>query len=172
MSLLSLDLFILTRLFFTTPERKRPRPPSLENISPPILQRVRRETQGPRHLQGFGRINVLSALRRLYRDPEAQFRTERQREAVESVASRTGDVVAILPTGGGKSLLFLVPLFLPRARTTIVVVPLVALKQDMVRPCWEAEIEFSVWEARANSERFVGLPFSATTLHHVHNATL
>ena len=42
------------------------------------------------------------------------------------------EVVIILATGGGKSLLFMVSLFLLQAGITVVILPLVALKQDMV----------------------------------------
>ena len=47
---------------------------------------------------------------------------------METVASRYPEVVVILATGGGKSLAFMVPAFLPRAATTVVVMPLVVLK--------------------------------------------
>ena len=68
------------------------------------------------------------ALRYLFRDPQAHFRSATQQQMVETVASRYPEVVVILATGGGKSLAFMVPAFLPRAATTVVVMPLVVLK--------------------------------------------
>ncbi|KAK5188946.1 hypothetical protein LTR47_011582 [Exophiala xenobiotica] len=76
---------------------------------------------------------------------------------VETVAARFAEVVVVLVTGGGKSLTFMVPMFLRQASTTVVVVPLVALKQDLVPRCWNAGIEYSVWEAHGDRERYTGV---------------
>lgn len=54
-----------------------------------------------------------------------------QVEAIEAVGSGA-DVVAVLPTGGGKSLLYQVPA-LVREGLTVVVSPLIALMEDQVR---------------------------------------
>jgi superfamily II DNA helicase RecQ len=43
--------------------------------------------------------------------------------------------VAIMPTGGGKSMLFILPAWAVPGGTTIVVVPLILLRQDMARRC-------------------------------------
>ncbi|KAH1712271.1 hypothetical protein KXX60_006462 [Aspergillus fumigatus] len=57
-------------------------------------------------------------------------------------------VVAVMPTGGGKSMLFMVPVFTAPGGTTIVVVPLVALQADMMRRCQELGISCVAWESR------------------------
>jgi superfamily II DNA helicase RecQ len=54
-------------------------------------------------------------------------------------------VVAILPTGAGKSILFLLPCTLPSAGVTIVVVPLVSLQADLLRRIVKLRIEHLVW---------------------------
>jgi ATP-dependent DNA helicase RecQ len=60
-----------------------------------------------------------------------------QREALEGVLSGR-DVVAVLPTGGGKTLVYqLAGLLLPG--TTVVATPLIALMQDQVRRLREGE---------------------------------
>ena len=51
---------------------------------------------------------------------------------VEEVATSHTKVIIVLKTARGKSLSFLVPTYLPQASTTIVVVPLVVLKSDLV----------------------------------------
>ncbi|KAB8229558.1 P-loop containing nucleoside triphosphate hydrolase protein [Aspergillus alliaceus] len=53
-----------------------------------------------------------------------------------------------MPTGGGKSMLFMVPAFAGPGGTTIVVVPLVALRADMARRCQELGISCVPWESR------------------------
>lgn len=142
----------------SAPSRKRVRPQSMTNESPSLLKRVAHRVRPPRYLRRWGSETVLVALRRLYRDPQARFRSDMQRDMVELVTARHTEVIIILAPGAGKSLAFTVPIFLPQAGTTVVVVPLIALKQDLVRRCRDASIEYSVWEAHGNSERYTGTP--------------
>ena len=58
-----------------------------------------------------------------------------QEKLLDAILSSESQVIGILPTGGGKSLAFMLPVCLRGAFTTIVVVPLVALKQDFVAKC-------------------------------------
>ena len=51
-------------------------------------------------------------------------------------------MVVVLPTGEGKSLLFLLLSLLPGSSVTVVVLPLAALQQDLVRRCSECRISF------------------------------
>ncbi|MDP8970310.1 MAG: RecQ family ATP-dependent DNA helicase [Actinomycetota bacterium] len=60
-----------------------------------------------------------------------------QRQALEAVL-RGRDVVAVLPTGGGKTLVYQLAGFL-RHGTTVVATPLIALMQDQVRRLTEGE---------------------------------
>ena len=62
-----------------------------------------------------------------------------QAEIVEAVASGR-DTLAIMPTGGGKSLCFQLPALL-RPGVTLVVSPLIALMRDQVRGLREAGVE-------------------------------
>ena len=55
---------------------------------------------------------ILQALRTVLRDDHAQFRTAQQEEAVRLAAAKETPLVVILPTGGGKSLIFMVPAML------------------------------------------------------------
>ena len=57
----------------------------------------------------------------------------------------TEQVVVILPTGAGKSLLFMLPCTLPNAGITILVMPLVALRGDLLRRLREHRIEHIEW---------------------------
>ena len=53
-------------------------------------------------------------------------------------------IVVVMPTGSGKSVLFMLPAFVQVGRVTIVVVPLKALRTDMVVRCREANIRCAV----------------------------
>ena len=78
--------------------------------------------------------------------PRAEFRSPQQREGLLAVLQGESPLVVILPTGGGKSLLFMLPATLPDAKTTIVVVPFVALMKDLVQKCQEAGIDCVEWK--------------------------
>ncbi|EXJ77311.1 hypothetical protein A1O3_10469 [Capronia epimyces CBS 606.96] len=136
---------------------KRTRPESMPNAGPSLPQKLARRHLTSRRIV-WGPVEVLQALRRLYKNPQAQFRSEIQQYMVETVASRYGEVVVILATGGGKSLAFMVPAFLPNSSTTVVVTPLVVLKQDMQRRFNDAGIRYSIWSGHGHSERFNGTP--------------
>jgi hypothetical protein len=72
---------------------------------------------------------ILKALRVVLRDDHAQFRSPQQEEAVRLSAAKETPIVAVLPTGGGKSLVFLIPAMLPGAGVTVVVAPYAELKR-------------------------------------------
>jgi ATP-dependent DNA helicase RecQ len=79
---------------------------------------------------------------RVAREARARFGIERfrpgQREVVEEVLAGR-DVLAVMPTGAGKSLCFQLPaLFIPGS--TVVVSPLIALMQDQVERAGEADV--------------------------------
>ena len=75
------------------------------------------------------------------------FRSPAQAVAMAAVFERKRDVFAIFPTGGGKSLLFMVPadVEVTAGLVTVVVVPLIALLVDMMRRCKESRIPCVCW---------------------------
>lgn len=75
---------------------------------------------------------LLKALQAVLRDDYAQFRTPQQKEAVRLAAAKETPLVAILPTSGGKSLVFIVPAMLSGYGVTIVVAPYAELKRQLV----------------------------------------
>jgi superfamily II DNA helicase RecQ len=56
-------------------------------------------------------------------------------------------------TGGEKSLLFLLPISYEISRTTVVIVPLISLRANVVRHCRELLISCRVWNARQPADR-------------------
>ena len=64
--------------------------------------------------------------------------SELQGQLAQALCSNLhSQVLAVMPTGGGKSLLYMLPAFVPGSGVTVVVVPLVALKVDVLRRCNE-----------------------------------
>ena len=64
---------------------------------------------------------------------------EGQEEIVQAVAAGE-NVLAIMPTGGGKSLCYQLPALM-RQGVTVVISPLIALMRDQVRALREAGVE-------------------------------
>ena len=62
--------------------------------------------------------------------PSAAWRTVKQEECMRTILGlgRGQSAICVLPTGAGKSILFMLPAMLPRTGTSIVVVPFVALQ--------------------------------------------
>ncbi|KAG9378478.1 RecQ Superfamily II DNA helicase [Pyrenophora tritici-repentis] len=65
---------------------------------------------------------------------EAKFRGV-QEAAIKAITAGESPVVAVMPTGAGKSLLFMLPAWAEQGGTTVVVVPLIALRGDMAQRC-------------------------------------
>lgn len=64
-----------------------------------------------------------------------------QLEGLEAIISGEPRVVMIMRTGGGKSLMFMLPAFCSLGGTTVVVVPLVSLWSDLERRCREVGLK-------------------------------
>jgi hypothetical protein len=95
---------------------------------------------------------LLRGVKKLYGDKDADWKSTEQEQALAKIMSWTEQVVAILPTGAGKSLLFMLPCTLPDARTTILIVPLVALHIDMLRRVQEMKIDHLEWQPGESRE--------------------
>jgi superfamily II DNA helicase RecQ len=95
---------------------------------------------------------LLRGVKKLYGDKDVGWKSTEQEQALAKIMSWTEQVVAILPTGAGKSLLFMLPCTLPDARTTILIVPLVALHTDMLRRVREMKIDHLEWQLGESRE--------------------
>jgi superfamily II DNA helicase RecQ len=89
-------------------------------------------------------------LKRMMGD-KAEFRGV-QKAAIEAIAAGESPVVAVMPTGAGKSLLFMLPAFAEQGGTTIVVVPLIALRGNMKQRGKKLGISCVEWESRRSPD--------------------
>jgi hypothetical protein len=88
------------------------------------------------HYERWERLRTTNPLLQLQSllGPQASFRPL-QLQVVTAIAQGASPILAVMPTAGGKSLLFLLPASYDRGGTTIVIVPLIALRQDLlIRP--------------------------------------
>ena len=74
--------------------------------------------------------------------PGAEARSPTQRDALRLLASCRPENIVVMPTASGKTVLFVLPTLLPHAEVTVVILPLVALRQDLIRRCTEWKIPF------------------------------
>ncbi|KAI9882246.1 MAG: hypothetical protein M1823_006007 [Watsoniomyces obsoletus] len=72
-------------------------------------------------------------------------RSSIQWDALLAVAQSVAQLIVVMPTGAGKSLLFQLPSILPGAAITIVILPLVALRQDLTQRCRHMKINYTDW---------------------------
>ncbi|KAL2043679.1 hypothetical protein ABVK25_012540, partial [Lepraria finkii] len=89
-------------------------------------------------------MDIRAELRRIL-GPQAEFRGI-QYEAIQQIIQGESPVVIVMGTGGGKSLGFMLPAWCSRGGSSIVVVPLIALRQDMMARCRRLGIACSEWD--------------------------
>lgn len=87
-----------------------------------------------------------------FQDRWAKARSEEQWLALEAIGDGVAEMVVVLPTGSGKSLLFQLSSLLPRSSVTVVALPLVALRHDLHRRCSTSGIPIVVWQAPCSSD--------------------
>ena len=77
--------------------------------------------------------DMVEGLRRLL-GPSSTWKSLKQKESMQTILRLKGDTsgICVLPTGAGKSILFMLPAMLSEGGTSIVIVPFVALADDIV----------------------------------------
>jgi superfamily II DNA helicase RecQ len=71
-----------------------------------------------------------------------------QEPAIKAIMQGYSLVTVVMGTGGGKSLIFMLPASCVSGRTTIVIIPLVALQGDLQERCEKAQISSVVWSSQ------------------------
>jgi len=94
---------------------------------------------------------ILKTLRDTFGNDNARFKSIEQAEAIKELLKRDSDVAVILPTGGGKSLIYQLPMLIERDMTTVVIVPFVALVEQGEEQYKELGISRYIWTNRGYS---------------------
>lgn len=94
--------------------------------------------------------------------PKATWRSDKQAESMRSIIALKADqtVINVLPTGAGKSILFMLPAVMEDTGTSIVVVPFVALMDNLVRRATDIGVDCIQYRSLMNSGR-EGIPRAA-----------
>lgn len=88
---------------------------------------------------------ALDALRTLLGRPDADWTSPEQRQGVLAVLECQTDILAIMATGSGKTMLTLIPIILQPNKTTVVILPLNSLLDDYCRRLDEFSIPYEVF---------------------------
>jgi superfamily II DNA helicase RecQ len=124
--------------------RKRPLRESISGVA--LLPRDKEvRVEDPR------KDSIYKALQQVLKTQEVGFRSVEQEQAMHAVLDGQNPLVVVLPTGGGKSLLFTVPAVVEQSRVTIVVVPYRALIENLVARIRESGIECIEWKHGENN---------------------
>ncbi|KFZ15841.1 hypothetical protein V501_02521, partial [Pseudogymnoascus sp. VKM F-4519 (FW-2642)] len=123
---------------------KRPRGMS-DTLSLRMLDASKRGQM--RRKGAYSEADLLTVARKLHSAPNMKFRVPGQRRGVLAVMGPqpAEQVVLILGTGSGKTLVFQVGAMAADARTTILILPAVVLRGDMLRRCQLVGIQPLIW---------------------------
>ena len=108
--------------------------------------------------------SLLICLRQFLNINDAQFTCTEQRRAVELILKKVNCLTVILGTGQGKSLLYLFTASFSNSECTVVIVPLTALKLDLLKRCQQFSVSASIYEdsKKADSLIFVSVETAVT----------
>ena len=111
-----------------------------------IEQEREREGAGRRERkwEEFRRVNLSQKLREM-KGEGSQFGWK-QGEALRAMMGGSAQVVVVMGTGSGKSMLYQLPAICSPHGLTIVVVPITALQDDKAKRCRAAGLEEHVWQ--------------------------
>ncbi|OAQ71876.1 tlh3 [Purpureocillium lilacinum] len=100
------------------------------------------------------RGGLVAVARRLYNDPALQLRRPGQEKAMLAVLGPrpAEQVVVVLGTGSGKSLLFMVAAAMDGAGTTVLVLPAVALRTNMLDRLRKAGVRYREWHPGSSNK--------------------
>lgn len=124
--------------------RKRPMRASMSGLA--LLPRDKEvRVEDPR------KDKIRTALQQVLGTQEVGFRSVEQEQAMHAVLDGQNPLVVVLPTGGGKSLLFTVPAVVEQTGVTVVVVPYRALINNLVERIQSSGVECIEWKHGENN---------------------
>jgi superfamily II DNA helicase RecQ len=88
---------------------------------------------------------LLGGVKKLYNRQGIDWKSADQERALTIIMSWKEQVIVILPTGAGKRLIFMLPCTLSGAGATMLIIPLVALRGDLLRRLRELRIDHIEW---------------------------
>ncbi|KAJ2546020.1 hypothetical protein EV175_005751, partial [Coemansia sp. RSA 1933] len=109
------------------------------------FENAKEEAQFQR-LRRLQQVNVCGQLQQMM-GRGCEFRGQ-QSEVIRAIIGGDSPIVQVASTGGGKSLSFMLPAYCSQGGTTIVIVPLVGLQDDLRERCSKHMITSHIWKSR------------------------
>ncbi|KAJ6451207.1 hypothetical protein C8R45DRAFT_1113746 [Mycena sanguinolenta] len=97
-------------------------------------------------------VDALALLRQLLNNPDAQWKSRAQQECVKRALARDDRLIAVLNTGEGKSMIYLIPTLVEPNMVTVVVCPNKSLLDDQLQSCQALGIKAMQWKAEYFTE--------------------
>ncbi|KAI6108376.1 hypothetical protein F5141DRAFT_1216120 [Pisolithus sp. B1] len=91
-------------------------------------------------------VLALQKMQTLLRDDRTSWLSPQQKDAMMAILERKKDVIVMLPTGGGKSMLAIVPSLLEGNTVTILILPLNSLIMDYERRLTAMRVPYQVYQ--------------------------
>ncbi|KAG2134990.1 hypothetical protein BD769DRAFT_1352930 [Suillus cothurnatus] len=95
-------------------------------------------------------VEALDVMKRLLQDGTISWASKQQQQAMSAVLQKKTDVVAILRTGGGKSMLAIIPSILEQNSATVLILPLNSLMIDFEQRLKRMGVPFQIYDPRIN----------------------
>lgn len=118
----------------------------------------------------------LLAMLPLFDPTITRFRSQEQACALHAVMQRRDHQLVILPTGGGKTLLWMLPAKLRwQHQVVIIIIPYVALRVDCERRCSGLRLQYTQWSAQSSPQSgvvFVAVENAITQTFYEYMASL
>jgi hypothetical protein len=138
------------------PQTPQPHPYGLGLVTPgmtsgleasPLWYRSQAVVNRPQERRVVTEEELQKAMQKALSSSNVRYRSEEQRQALHAVVSKDNStpLVVVLPTGGGKSLLFMAPACLDDPGITVVVVPYRALLNNLLDKAKQAGIDCVEW---------------------------
>jgi hypothetical protein len=120
------------------------------SVEPGVERRMaaEREAAESRRYRQMREVDIDVELVQFYGNADAGFRGIQEAALRAIIHGDEAFILAIIPTGGGKSLLFMLPAVVSQDGVTIVIVPMVALRQDMCERSNEKGIPCAEWDGK------------------------
>jgi superfamily II DNA helicase RecQ len=138
-------------------------------VKPGVKRRIAAEQEAAklRRYRQMRNVDIDVELVRFYGNADTGFRGIQEAALQAIIHGDKAFILAIMPTGGGKSLLFMLPAAASRHGVTIVIVLMVALRQDMCECSNEKGILYAEWDGKRppyHARIILATPESAVTL--------
>ena len=133
-------------LDLTTSRKHRRQASSISSSNPRVTKKTK--TLDLVNLSSSSNSNLIlsSILKEFLQDPTASFRSLKQELLIKSILLKIPYILAVLPTSIRKSLAYLLISSLSISKVTIVILPLIRLKYDILKQAKEFNIPYSIFE--------------------------